>query len=127
MHRAATGNGEAWWSLANLKTFRFRDDELDAMAAELEQADLPEESRLQIHNALGFAYESRKDFDLAFTHFAACNAIRRLKESYDPVDTESTHDRVIELFDEGFLAQPAGADVEPVRSSSSGCRAPARR
>ena len=107
-------NGEAWWSLANLKTFRFRDEELESMSAELGKSDLPDEARLQIHNALGFAFEARTDFDRAFEHFAACNAIRRPKESYDPVDTESTHDRVIELFDEDFLAQAGGGEVSPV-------------
>ena len=107
-------NGEAWWSLANLKTFRFSDAEIESMSAELGKSDLPEESRLQIHNALGFAFEARQDFDRAFEHFAACNAIRRPKESYDPVDTESTHDRVIKLFDEDFLAQAGGGAVSPV-------------
>lgn len=107
-------HGEAWWSLANLKTFRFRDDEVDAMLEQLSSTGLTDESRLQIHNALGFAFERRQNFDAAFGHFAECNRIRRVAESYDPVETESTHDRVIEQFDETFLAQPPGDPVQPV-------------
>ena len=32
----------------------------------------------------------------------------------DPVDTEDTHDRIIEVFDADFLAQPRGPDVSPM-------------
>ncbi len=107
-------HGEAWWSLANLKTFRFDDDEVTMMLAQLDSDLLTAESRLQIHNALGLEFEGRKDFDRAFPHFAECNRLRRSTQSYDPVDTESTHDRVIELFDEAFLAARPGDDVHPV-------------
>jgi hypothetical protein len=84
------------------------------MAAQLETDALTDESRLQIHNALGLEFEGRKDYDRAFEHFSACNRLRRAAESYDPVDTENTHDRVIELFDEGFLAQQGAEDASPV-------------
>jgi len=110
---ARPDHAEAYWSLANLKTFRFADTEVDAMEALLGDRHLPDLSRSQVHNALGFEYEARKLYDRAFAHFEQCNNIRRRSESYDPVDTESTHDRVIEWFKEEFLAQ-AGADaVQP--------------
>lgn len=106
-------HGEAFWSLANLKTFRFSDAELDAMQALLTREDLSDESRVQINNALGLEFEARKEFDRAFTHFSDCNAVRRKTESYDPVDTESTNDRIVEQFTEEFLAQAGGPDVHP--------------
>ena len=107
---AKPDHAESYWSLANLKTFRFEDTEVDAMQALLEDEHLPDLARSQIHNALGFEYEARKLYDRAFSNFEQCNRIRRRSESYDPVDTESTHDRVIGMFDEEFLAQ-AGADT----------------
>lgn len=106
-------HAEAYWSLANLKTFRFEEAEVVAMRKLLERHDLPDESRAQIHNALGLEFEARKDYDQAFTNFEHCNIVRRKAEFYDPVDTESTHDRVIELFTEEFLKQPSGDVVEP--------------
>lgn len=106
---AKPDHAEAYWSLANLKTFRFQDVEVEAMEALLKEMQLPDLSRSQVHNALGFEYEARKQYDRAFANFDQCNRIRRLSESYDPVDTESAHDRVIGLFDQEFLAQ-AGAD-----------------
>lgn len=111
---AARGDhAESYWSLANLKTFRFEEAEIAAMESLLSNRNLPDLARSQIHNALGFAYEAGKDYDRAFANFDKCNRIRRKSESYDPVDTESTHDRVIDMFNEAFLAQPAADPVEP--------------
>ena len=62
-------HAEAYWSLANLKTFRFTEDEVQAMQSLLEDSKLPDESRTQIHNALGLEYESRKDYASAFSNF----------------------------------------------------------
>jgi hypothetical protein len=52
--------------------------------------------------------EGRKDYDRAFHHFEKCNEARRPLELYDPVDTESTYDRMIELFDPEFIASHSG-------------------
>lgn len=110
-------HAEAYWSLANLKTFRFEDDEVEAMHALLARDDLPDESRAQIHNALGFEFEARKIYDDAFDNFEKCNAVRRQHEKYDPVDTESTYNRIIELFTPEFLGKNKGVaetDVTPI-------------
>jgi tetratricopeptide (TPR) repeat protein len=106
-------HGEAYWSLANLKTFRFEDKEVDAMERLLDGEGLTDLSRLQLHNALGLEYENRRKYDKAFANFEQCNLIRRRSESYDPVDTENTHDRVVELFTTEFLSQSAADAVEP--------------
>jgi len=110
-------HAEAYWSLANLKTFRFEDAEVEAMEQLLEREDLPDESRAQLNNALGLEYEGRKDYARAFGHFGQCNAARRRNETYDPMDTESTYDRVIEMFTPEFIEKNAGvpdADVTPI-------------
>ena len=106
-------HAESYWSLANLKTFRFDDSEVEAMQALLAREDLSDESRAQVHNALGLEYEARKDYDKAFANFEKCNEVRRGLESYDPVDTEDTHDRVIAQFDAAYFEQPAAAPAEP--------------
>ncbi len=114
---AKPDHAESYWSLANLKTFRFQDEEVEAMEALLDRDDLPDESRLQIHNALGLELESREDFTRAFSNFEKCNSIRRKAESYDPVETESTYGRIIELFDKEFLSKNKGAaatEITPI-------------
>lgn len=110
-------HAEAYWSLANLKTFRFDDDEVAAIQKLLRDESLPDVSRAQLHNALGLELEARKDYPSAFRNFEECNSIRRLSESYDPVETQTTCDRIIELFDSEFIAKNAGVpapDVTPI-------------
>jgi len=103
--RAKPDHAEAYWSLANLKTFSFEDEEVRTIEALLENHDLPDESRAQLHNALGLEFESRKNYARAFEHLEKCNAVQRQLESYDPVETEGTYDRLIELFNPEFLVK----------------------
>lgn len=110
-------HAEAYWSLANLKTFRFRDDEVAAMEALLEYDELADSAKAQLHNALGLEHEARENYETAFAHFERCNAYRRAEESYDPVETESTNDRIIDMFDRQFFERNAGSadfDVTPI-------------
>jgi len=107
-------HAEAYWSLANLKTFRFEDAEVTAMVSLLEKNELADESRAQIHNALGLEYEGRKDYDRAFENFEKGNIVQRKLESYDPVDTESNYDRTIALMDDDFLQKNAGVDESDI-------------
>ena len=80
----------------------------------LKTDELPEESRVQLHNALGLDFESRKDYDKAFRHFDQCNELRRNSESYDPVEFETGMDRVIEIMDAEFFADREGfGDPDP--------------
>jgi tetratricopeptide (TPR) repeat protein len=112
-----TDHAEAYWSLANLKTFRFEAAEVAAMQNLLGDDDLPGESRAQLHNALGLEYEARNDYSRAFENFEKCNAVRRQEESYDPVETESTYNRTIELFNADFFTGNAGvaeSTVSPI-------------
>jgi tetratricopeptide (TPR) repeat protein len=107
-------HSEAYWSLANLKTFQFSDREIEIMYELLDGEYLDDEARVQFHNALGLDRESRGDYDTAFSHFEQCNRLRRQSESYDPVETETRYDRVVEVFNEEFLAEREGfGDPDP--------------
>lgn len=111
---AKPDHAEAYWSLANLKTFQFDANEVAAMQELLKTDELPEESRVQLHNALGLDFESRKDYDKAFEHFDQCSKLRRNSESYDPVEFETGMDRVIEIMDAEFFADREGfGDPDP--------------
>ncbi len=101
-------HAEAYWSLANLKTFRFEDHEESAIHKLLENDEIPDESRVQLHNALGLHYEAGKKFDQAFAHFEQCNLLRRQYEIYDPAESETGIDRIIEIIDEEFIGKREG-------------------
>ena len=68
---------DRWWSLANLKTFRFSDADVDAMQTPLGRDDLAVEDRFHLHFALGKAEEDRQRPAEAFAHYARGNGLRR--------------------------------------------------
>jgi len=76
--------GLAYWSIANLKAVDFRDDEMQAMQAELEKSDATATDRVYIGFALGKGFEDRKRFEKSFEHYARANALMRAQLRYDP-------------------------------------------
>jgi tetratricopeptide (TPR) repeat protein len=100
--------GEAWWSLANLKTVKFDDEDIAAMQAALADGAISEEDRFHLDFALGKAFEDRKQADAAFDHYAAGNALRRAKQVYDAAETERFVDRSIASFSPEFFAAGEG-------------------
>lgn len=76
--------GEAYWSLANLKTFRFTDDDVVRMRGRLESDQLTEEERFHFDFALGKAMEDRTDYADAFRHYEKGNRLRRSLIEYSP-------------------------------------------
>lgn len=106
---ADPGFGEAWWSLANLKTFRFTEEDVAAMRAQVARADLPDAQRLQFEFALGKALEDRADYERSFGHYARGNALRHAEVQYSADANHARLQRSIETFDAGFFAARAGS------------------
>ena len=100
--------GEAYWALANLKTFRFSDDEIATMESHVDNDALSDETRVNFNYSLGKAYEDRGDYDQAFACYDKGNKLRRPNENYDPVQTEVIHDQIIETITPELLEQNAG-------------------
>lgn len=96
-------HGESWWSLANLKTFRFEPHEIDVMLEQLQNEALHDEMRANFEFALGKAFEDARDYDSAFEHYARGNDNRRQRETYDPVQTADLHDEFISTFTKELL------------------------
>jgi tetratricopeptide (TPR) repeat protein len=76
--------GESYWSLANLKTYRFTRAEIEAMRAQLERTDLIDTDRFHFEFALGKALEDAREFETSFGHYLRGNALRRGGLRYDP-------------------------------------------
>ena len=122
------GQSEAWWSLSNLKTFRFTDREVEAIQGQLAARTWPRKQRAQFTFALAKALEDRGEYARAFELYAEGNRLRRTLERYDPVQTELVNERIRAVFDADFLAvMRAPATRTRRRSSWSACRAPAPR
>ena len=69
--------GDAFWSLANTKSYRFTGAELAAMTERVNEPSTPQIDKTQMHFALGKAYEDSKDYDTAFSHYQAGNTLKR--------------------------------------------------
>ncbi len=106
--------GEVWWSLANLKTFRFSADELAAMRRQLARADLAEavlteDDRLHLEFAVGKALEDAGEYEPSFRHYAQGNAIRRAQLHYSADDTHARGQYLREHYTHDFFAARVGA------------------
>ncbi len=83
-------HGDAFWSLANLKTYHFTDDELDRMRAQEEDPSIPVTERIHFCFALGKAYEDREDYPTSFAYYERGNRLKRDQSRYnaDHMDEE---------------------------------------
>jgi len=109
--------GEAWWSLANLKTFRFGPADIEAMEQHLSSAKLTDDDRLHLHFALGKAREDEAVYGQAFAHYAKGNAIRHAQTNYSADETSAHVARSKALFTPAFFANRQGhgcADPAPI-------------
>ena len=77
-------SGQAWWSLANLKTYRFSDADIARMEGELAKGAVSQESRAALNFALGKAFGDREQYAKSFERYAKGNAIQRLSLKHDP-------------------------------------------
>jgi tetratricopeptide (TPR) repeat protein len=111
-------NGETYWSLANLKTFRFTDEELAQMEQRLGSGEIKHESsEVNFMFALAKAYEDREDYDTAWKWYEEGNAKQRGLVSYDPVHAEVTNNALLDVFDEELFERLAGqgcSDDSPI-------------
>ncbi|HEX4709454.1 sulfotransferase [Phenylobacterium sp.] len=105
----APGLGDAYWSLANLKTASATTGLEAAMRSQLVRADLADDDRLHLHYALGRTLEDHGDAAGAFEQYAAGAALRRKDLRYDADETSALTRRSIALFTPAFFEARAGA------------------
>jgi predicted Zn-dependent protease len=103
------GLGEAYWSLANLKTFRFGADEIAAMRAQLDGTNLSPDDRFHLEFALAKALEDAGDYAQSFARYEKANALRRESLPYHADQTSSFMKRLAATFSAEFFAARAGA------------------
>ena len=103
---------EAYWSLANLKTYSFDDDEIKNMEKHVQSQDLTPASKAFFHIAIANAKEKQMKYGEAWYHFHTGNELRRTSEIYDSVTTQVTHDALIETFDEEFVNSTKGSGCQ---------------
>ena len=111
--RAAPDSGETYWSLANLKTYRFDDATVAEMEKRVADAGRQPQSEVNFLFALGKAYEDRGDFERAWEFYRRGNEKQRAEVTYDPVQTEVMNDRLIERLHGGVPRSPVRGAGDP--------------
>src|SRR4029077_4952903 len=97
--------GEAYWSLANLKTSPFAESDLASMRAQLAGPGIADEDRFHLNFALGKALEDRGEYAEAFENYALGNRLRRAQISYQPEQSNAHVARVKALCTAAFFAE----------------------
>ena len=80
--------GDGYWSLANLKTFRFEDSAIKAMRAEIDKSSCSRTDYFHLCFALGKALEDQQQYDEAFRYYQLGNQTKEKLEGYDADTTE---------------------------------------
>jgi tetratricopeptide (TPR) repeat protein len=109
---ASPGFGEAYWSLANLKTVPMEEADIGRMRAHLARTDLPDDDRLHLCYALGKALEDRGDFAAAFEAYGRGARIRRGQVAYHAEETTAQVARTKAVFTAERLARTARPAAE---------------
>jgi tetratricopeptide (TPR) repeat protein len=101
-------HGEAYWSLANLKTFRFSENELADMCERLKKPNLSDADRAHLHFAIAKASEDAALYPQSFEHYRLGNALRLAQEGYDAERTTRHVERSKLVLTSGFFTARAG-------------------
>ena len=108
-YQTKTDYGDAYWSLANLKTYRFEDAELAQMREREGSPLIALEDRYHLCFALGKALEDRGDYPAAFAYYERGNQLKRDELRYTPDRLTTEMQRQRELVTREVLERHAGA------------------
>ena len=103
--------GEAWWSLANLKTFRFTETDIATMRSVLADPALGPEDRVHLDFSLGKAMHDAKDYAAAFAHYRAGNSLRLESQPYHAAEVTTLVDRSIAVATPDLFAPGRGGET----------------
>ena len=93
--------GEAYWSLANLKTYEFSNKQIKSMESALKE-NIHDLEKIQMLFALGKAHESNKNYDLSFKYYEEGNWLQRKTLDYNAQVNSDSIDKTIEFFNKNI-------------------------
>jgi|TARA_B110000977_G_scaffold96983_1_gene127816 tetratricopeptide (TPR) repeat protein len=71
--------GDAYWSLANLKTYKFSDDEIGVLSNMVVDPNISSDEKVFMHFSLGKAFEDRQIYKDSFKHYQLGNNLKKDK------------------------------------------------
>ena len=115
--RARPNFGDAYWSLANLKTYRFDDAQIDRMRTEEASPATLAEDHIHLCFALGKALEDRGETAQSWAHYQRGNALKRAQSRYRPEILETNTSTQIAVCTRDFFRTREGwgdARLDPI-------------
>jgi tetratricopeptide (TPR) repeat protein len=109
--------GEAYWSLADLKIGTLDDNDVAAMTKQVADPELPDGEQVAFHYSLGKAHEERRDWEASFRHYAEGARARRRMLPDDASENTAAIARLKRQFTREFLEEREGwgfADARPI-------------
>ena len=106
--RVQPGFGDAYWSLANLKTYRFTDDEVAQMTEFEAGKTTARTDRFHLCFALGKALEDQGKFAESFTYYERGNTLKRSESRFDIETIERSATLQTQVCTREFFAARAG-------------------
>ena len=100
--------GEAYWSLANLKTYRFTNEELDRMREHEAEPTVQALDRYHLCFALGKSLEDRGEYTESFGYYERGNALKKLDCRYRAGLQEKSARRLREICAAEFFEEREG-------------------
>jgi tetratricopeptide (TPR) repeat protein len=95
--------GDAYWSLANLKTYRFPDEEIERMRAHEAADGTAPVDRYHLCFALGKAFEDRGQYEESWRYYQRGNALKRAESRYRASIIETNTAKQIEICSREFF------------------------
>ena len=104
--------GDAYWSLANLKTYRFEPDEISRMRAEEAAESTALVDRYHLCFALGKAFEDLGEFEESYRYYERGNALKKSQSRYRPEPIERNTRLQKEICTQEFFTARRGAGCD---------------
>lgn len=104
--------GDAWWSLANLKTYRFSAASIIVMRARLDHQATAENDRIHIAFALGKALEDEGDYAGSWAAYERGNTMHRASNGYISGVFETNTREQKRVCTAAFFAERTGCGLE---------------
>ena len=96
-------HGEAYFSLSNLKTYKFTNNELNQMRNQLKRVDLTLKDKAYFHFALAQGCEAIGEYDEAFDNLDKGNKIKNEQSKYSIDRMDKELQAQIDVCDETFF------------------------
>jgi len=102
---------DAWYSLANLKTYQFDDEQIQTMLDLDTNPHLAGQDRVYLQFALGKAFEDKNEFEKSFFHYNKGNEIKRAQVQYRADGTSRECDEQIAACTPETFKKTGGCDA----------------